>query len=136
DKAPREGHALLLAAGQLARKLVGEPTQTDKVENFAYALSLLRARKRAHAQRKGDVALDRHVWEQRVALEDDTDVALIRLAARQVLAAELDDAAGGLPEARDHHQRRRLPRPAPAEDRDKLALRDVEADPIDGVDAA
>src|SRR5438067_8816618 len=136
DKAPRERDALLLAPGELARLLAGEPAQPDKVEDFAHALCLLRARKRAHAQRKGDVALDGHVRKQRGVLEDDADVALVRLAARQILAVELDDAAGVLLEAGDHHQRRRLPGAARAEERDELALRDVEADPIDSVDAA
>src|SRR6266850_1055765 len=136
DEAPRERDALLLAAGELARMPVGEPAQPDQVEDFAHALSSLRLRKRAHAQRKGDVALDRHVWEQRVVLEDDADVALVRLAARQIFAVELDDAAGGLLETRDHHQRRRLPGAARAEEREELALRDVEADPVDSVDAA
>src|SRR3989454_2286711 len=136
DEAPGERDALLLAAGQLARMLIGEPAQPDKVEDLVHALRLLRARKRAHAQRKGDVALDRHVGKQGVVLEDDADVALVWLAARQILAAELDDAAAGLLEARDHHQRRRLPRAARAEQGEELALVDLEADPVDGVDAA
>src|SRR3989442_2276569 len=136
DEATCERDALLLAAGELARMLVGEPAQPDQVEDFPHALGLLRPRKCSHAQRKGDVLLDGHVGEQRVVLEDDADVALVRLAARQILAAELYDAAGGLLEARDHHQRRRLPRAARAEEREELALRDVEADSIDGVDAA
>src|SRR4030095_3866903 len=96
DEAPADRDALLLAAGQLARMLVGEGRQPDQVEDLAHSLGLPRARKAAHAQRKGEAALDRHVGEQRVVLEDDADVALVRLAARQVLAAELDDAAGGL----------------------------------------
>src|SRR5262245_1966010 len=136
DEAAREGNALLLAAGQLARMLVGEGPQADQVKDLAHALGLARARKPAHAQWKGHVALDRHVGEQRVVLEDDTDVALVRLAARQILAAELDDAAGRLLEAGDHHERRRLSGAARAEQGEELALRDVETDPVDGVDAA
>src|SRR4030095_13529198 len=136
DEGAREGDALLLAAGHLSRMLVGEPAQPDKIEDLANALSLLRARKRAHAKRKGDVALHRHVGEQGIVLEDDADVALVRLAARQILAAELHGAAGRGFEARDQHQRRCLARAARAEQREELALRDVEADPVDGVDAA
>src|SRR4029434_7763889 len=115
---------------------VGVGAQPDQIEDLAHALALLRARKRAHAQGESDVVLDRHVGEQRVVLEDDADVALVRLAARQILAAELDDPAGGLLEACDHHEGRRLPRAAWAEEREELALRDVQADPVDGVDAA
>src|SRR5262249_47040134 len=136
DEATGERDTLLLTAGQLARVFVGEGPQADEVEDRAHALGLPRARKPAHAQRESDVALDRHVGEQRVALEDDADVALVRLAARQILAAELDDATGRLLEAGDHHERRRLPGAARAEEREELALRDVEADAVDGVDAA
>src|SRR5262245_15738737 len=136
DEATGERDTLLLTAGQLARVLIGEGPQADEVEDLAHALGLSRARKPAHAQRESDVALDRHVGEQRVALEDDADVALVRLAERQILAAELDDAVGRFLEAGDHHERRRLPGAARAEEREKLALRDVEADAVDGVDAA
>src|SRR5437773_710666 len=115
--------------------LVGERAQAHEVEDLAHARRLLRAREPTHAQREGDVARDRHVGEQRVVLEHDADVALPRLAPRQVLAAELDDAAGRLLEARDHHQRRRLPRAAGAEERQELALRDVDADLVHGIDA-
>src|SRR4030095_1833036 len=136
DEAPRERDTLLLAPPLLARVFVGVGAQPDQIEDLAHALALLRARKRAHAQGESDVALDRHVGEQRVVLEDDADVALVRLAARQILAAELDDPAGGLLGACDHHEGRRLPRAAWAEEREELALRDVQADPVDGVDAA
>src|SRR5262245_34745827 len=110
--------------------LLRELPQPDQVQDLAHTLGLPRAGEAAHAQGKGDVALDRHVGEQRVVLEDDADVALVRLAARQVLAAELYDAAGRLLESGDHHERRRLPRAARAEQGEELALRDVEADPV------
>src|SRR5207253_6766463 len=118
DEATRERDALLLAAGELARMLVGEPAQPDKVEDFAHALGPLRTRKCAHAQRKGDVALDGHVGEQRVVLEDDADVAPVRLAARKISAADLNDPAGGLPEPPDNLHLRRLPRAARPEERE------------------
>src|SRR5207244_12550159 len=58
-----------------------------------------------------------------------------RWSARRVFPVDPDRAARRFLEARDHHERRRLARPARAQQRQELALRDVEADAVDGVDA-
>ena len=51
-------------------------------------------------QPEGDVLLDRHVREQRVALEDRVDVALVRRHVGDVDAAELDGALRSAPRSR------------------------------------
>src|SRR5262249_31332439 len=134
-EAAGQRHPLLLATGQLARMPFGVLAQADEREDVPHARGLVGAGKPAHAERERHVARDRHVREQRVVLEDHADVALVGLAARQLLAGELDDAAGRLLEAGDHHERRRLAGAARSEKRDELASRDVDADVVDGVDA-
>ena len=83
-------------------------------------------------QPERDVLLDRHVREQRVALEDRVDVALVRRHVRDVDAAELDRALGRLLEAADHPQRRRLAAARGPEQREEAAARDVQVERVDG----
>ena len=46
-----------------------------------------------------------HVREQGIVLEHHADIALVGLAQRQIMSAQLDDAAGRGLESRDHQQR-------------------------------
>ena len=73
--------ALALAAGELRREAPSLILQLDQVEQLVNLLADLRiARRRTlarpHAQAEGDVFEDRHVPEERVMLEDESDVAL------------------------------------------------------------
>jgi hypothetical protein len=128
-----ESDALLLAARQFARIAAGETAEVNERERRAHTARDVLLRRRAHAQRKGDVPLDRHVREQGVVLEHEADVAVVGLPAGEVLALKLDRAGGRILEPCHHHQRRRLARSARAQQRDELAAADVDTDVIDGI---
>src|SRR5262249_16086372 len=86
----------------------------------------------SHPQAVLDVLLDVHVREERVVLEDRVDVAVERGPGRDVLSRELDRPCVGPLEARDHAKGRRLAVTGRAEQREELALTDVQVDPVDG----
>src|SRR5262249_55638535 len=80
----RAGHgdALLLASGELAREAITELAETHHLEELIHRLPDLRALNAASFQPVRDVVGHRHVGKERVALEDDPDVAEI---GRQVI---------------------------------------------------
>ena len=82
-------------------------------------------------QPERDVVEDRQVREQRVLLEDRVHRALVRPQRRDVAAVHLDDALGRLDEPGDHPQRRRLAAAARADDREELAVGDLDVDAVD-----
>ena len=78
----RQRHALLLAAGELARQPVRQRRQSHALQHRARAPAPLRLVDAAHAQRIRDVLPHAHRREQRVALEHDTARALARRQSR------------------------------------------------------
>ena len=75
DKRARQRHALLLAAGELARIAAGKRLHLHGVQHLE---GLLAPRLPGHAPRGqpiGDVLGDAHMREQRVVLEHDADLA-------------------------------------------------------------
>ena len=72
--------------------------------------------------------------EERVGLEDRVHVALVRGQPADLFAGEVDGALGGLLEAADHAQRRRLPTTGRAEHREEAAALDLETELVDGDD--
>src|SRR5215218_6661916 len=73
--------------------------------------------------------------EERVALEDGVDRALVRRALRHVDPVEKDLPLGRLLEPAQHAQRGGLPTARRAEEREELAGFDLEVDAVDGGDA-
>jgi hypothetical protein len=71
------------------------------------------------------------VREEGVALEHGVDVAFVRRKAGHVGIAQEDRSAGGLLEAADHPQRRRLAAARRAEQGEELAFRDPQAEVVD-----
>src|SRR5205823_940028 len=89
----------------------------------------LLARPAGHLERQGDVLRDRApVVEDRV-LEDDPVVAVLARLARG-LAVDGDLPARRLDQVADDSQERRLAAPRGADQRDELALADLEVDPF------
>ena len=84
----------------------------------------------APLQPEGHVVLHVEVLEQRVALEDRVDVAPVGRHGLDRLALEEDLALARLLEAGDHPQRRRLPAARRAEQREELALLDLEVEVV------
>ena len=70
--------------------------------------------------------------EEGVALEDGVDVALVGRQPGHVLALQLDQAGGGHLEAADHPQRRGLAAAGRPQEREELAVLDIEVDVVDG----
>ena len=93
----------------------------------------------AHAvllEAEGDVVRHRHVREQRVGLEHHVGRPLPGRHRRHVLAVDQDPAGGRRLEAGEHPQQRGLAAARRAQQGEELALVDVEADIVDGVDVA
>ena len=116
----REGHALLLATGQLGRLRLRQVSDPEPLEQVARL-----------ASREGHVPLDRQVREQRVLLEHVAHGALLGPAVDPPLAVEPDlavrrnEPARRLYEPRDRAQNRRLACPGRADESDRLRA-DVE----------
>src|SRR5476651_1251104 len=66
----RDGHALLLPAGELVRIALPEAGETNILQRGVDFGGDLGRRSSCHLQRKRDVALDAHVRKQRVALQN------------------------------------------------------------------
>ena len=79
-----------------------------------------------------DVVAHRHVWIKRVALEDERDIAVLRLEADDAPPVDADVAAIGMLEASEHAQRGGLPAPGRPEQHEKLAVGDVQRQPAHG----
>ena len=126
----RQRHALLLAAGQLDRPAVPEPLQLHQIERGAHPGLPLRAADTAHAQRKGDIFCHAHVREQRVALEHQPEIALLRRQAGDIAPIEQDRALVRMHEAGNRHQQRRLAGPGRPQQRQELARRYRERDGV------
>ena len=115
DERPGQGHALLLAARELARQpalVAGEP---DQLQRFPDAAEDFRARRLANLQGERDVVEDGEMREHRVALEDHAQFAPLRGQRGHRRAVHEHLAARGIGEARHHHERRGLAGAAGAE---------------------
>jgi hypothetical protein len=125
---PRQGHPLLLAAGQLERRDPADPRQAHELEHLLHPAADLRATDAAAPESVRDVLEHAEVREERVVLEDDRGGPALR--GEVVHTPVLDpDLAGIRPdEARDQAQERRLPAPGRPEKRKKLAVPDVQGD--------
>ena len=86
---------------------------------------------RLHPQAEGDVFEHRHVAEQRVVLEHETDMALAGAAGQRVLAVERHLAGIRPVEARDDPQQRGLAGTRRPQQRQQFAVGDLEVDAIE-----
>ncbi|OLT20400.1 hypothetical protein BJF78_09935 [Pseudonocardia sp. CNS-139] len=120
--------ALAHAAGELARPRVLEAGEADEREQVADPLPVHRAAR--HAERQRDVLPRRRPRQQRVLLERDAEPVRADEVGRAALL-DGDRALGGLLQARDHAQHRRLAAARRAEQRDELAVPDREIEPFE-----
>ena len=74
--------------------------------------------------------------EERVALEDHRHVAATGTPARHVALAEKDPSGSRLLKPGDQPEERRLPAPGGADDREELALTDLEVERGERLDVA
>src|SRR5213078_435448 len=118
--------ALLLAARQLARQLVLVALELDQGEGARGAALPLGGRDAAHHQAELHVVLNRHVREQRVALEHHAEAAPLGRQRVEPLVVEPDRARRQRDQAGDAVERRRLAAAGRPEQRDELAALDGE----------
>ena len=79
DQGAGDGDALLLAARQLRRPMLGAVRDADLVEHSLDPLPALRCRVIVIEQRELDILAHRKLVDQVEALEDEADVALARV---------------------------------------------------------
>ena len=136
DDRAGERHALALTARELIDAALPQIAQLDQIERALDALGDFVLRDAAQLEWKGDIVEDVHMREQGVVLEHHAHAALVRRFANDLFIAELDAAGIGSHETRQHHQERGLPRTGRAEQCNELAAFDVDADVIEGLQAA
>jgi hypothetical protein len=120
-----------LPTGKLDGLAVADVRQPDDPEHFFDSALPFGARHAFHAEAVPDVLRDRHVWEQRVVLEDGVDVALIRRAVGDVDAGELNPSCVRALEACDEAKRCGLAGAGGPEEREEFPGRDLEVDVVD-----
>jgi hypothetical protein len=126
-----ESDPLLLAARELARLAGFEAGEIDELEDLPHAPTDVVPTDPRAAHAEGDVLEDREVWKERVALEDRVHIALVGRKPEHALAAEKNRSFGGLLEAADHSQRRRLPAAGGPEEGEEAAGRDLDRHIVD-----
>ena len=127
-----DGDALLLAAGELRREVVGAMGQAHLGEHGAGRLEGVGLA--GELQRQGHVLQRRHGRHQMERLEDDADVAaaddgkLVLAQPHEIVAGDPHLARGRPLQAGDHHQQGGLARAARADHGNQLAGRDLDID--------
>ncbi len=135
DQRAGERDALLLAAGQLAGIAVGQGAELRRRQ---HGLDLLRDRaaiELSQFQPIRDIVGDRHVWPQRVALEDHRHVAPLRRHSarrrRYEPVADIDLAGRRFDEPGDQAQRRSLTAARRAQQANQAAVVDMLGNVVD-----
>ena len=131
-----EGDALALAAGKLVGEAVFQILQAEQINQLGHACDAVGLRPLLDFEAEGDVVRHAHALEERVALEDEADVALLHRHVVDALAAHENLAIGRRFKAGNHAQHGGLAATGRAEQRDELAVGDGEAHVVDGGDAA
>jgi hypothetical protein len=128
DQRSGNGHALLLAAGELVRVALAETGEPHVLERLGDLAGDLRARRSGHLQGERDVARHRHVREQRVALEHRAYRPRLRRPVGEVVAVEENAPSVRQIEPGDHPQQGCLAAARRAEQGEELAGVDRQAD--------
>src|SRR5271166_2749922 len=130
DQRPRERHALLLAAGQLVRIMLGEMREADPVERTLDAGLDLGGADMPQLEAVCDVLKYRAVRPQRVGLKHEAEPARLgglielRSGVEQNVVADADGAAVRRLQAGDRAQQRGLAASGGAQESSHLSRRD------------
>ena len=136
DQRARQRHALTLTAGELADPALAETLQLDEGQHLGHALGALAPADRLLAQAEADIALDREMGKQRVALEHHVDRPAVRRHGADVLAVEQDAAFAQRLETGKQAQQRGLAAAGRTEQREEFAVSDVEGELVERDDVA
>ncbi len=133
--APRQRHALALAARELRRVAVAQMGQAHELEELVDPRLDLRFGAAPDLETERHVATHGQVAERRVVLEAEPDAAAAGRGPREILALDPDGAGVGRIEPGDDAQQRRLPPAARAEQCCQRTRLDLERDVVerDGV---
>jgi hypothetical protein len=117
-QAPGQGHALLLAAGQVEHLPAAVAGQAHQRQHLFNARRLPGLGPAQHAQSKGHVLLNIEVGKEGVVLEHETKAAPVGWHVGNLLAVATDRAGAGALQASDEAQESALAaalcRPAPS----------------------
>src|SRR5437879_1157477 len=136
----RDRDALLLAARQFLRLVLGTIGKSHHLQRHGDILLALRGGELCQQQRQLDVALSAQHRHQVVELEHEADVVcapLRQLAARKVVdaaTADVDLARAGLIETADQVEQRGLARARRTHERDEVALGNIERESVQDLD--
>src|SRR5919112_629850 len=131
DERPRERDSLLLAAREHARLAPLEAGELHHLAGLCDPLVQLFSLDAGATQAEGHVVEDVEVGEDGVGLEDGVYRPPVGRYPPHRVPADGDTALGRFFEAGDHAQRRCLAAPARAQQREELALVDVEREIVD-----
>ena len=126
DQGTGDCDPLFLPTAEHRRLLVDMLVKLDHMHILPYFLVYLVFGELLDTQRKGDVLVDGQVGEERVCLEDRVGLALVRGKVDDTLAIEADVAGVWKIEAGDDAKQRGLPAAGRAEQREELALLDLD----------
>ncbi len=126
DEGAGERHALLLAAGKFRTLAVLEMQKLHQRQHLLDSRVDFRFRPALRFQREGHVLADRHVREERIALEHGVHRPLVWRHRGNVLAIEHQRAAARAGKARNQPEQRGLATAGRAEKGEELALGDRE----------
>src|SRR5690606_15049979 len=121
------GDALALAAGKLARIARKQRDQAEDLGGALHAAVALGLGRVPQLQREGHVLGDRHVRVERVVLEHHGNVALLGRDIVDDPFADRDLTAGDALQPGDHPEQSGLAAARGADERDELAIDDVDA---------
>jgi hypothetical protein len=132
----RQGHALLLAARELVGVAGCELAQLHQLQHFLHTLVNFGLGLARHAQAITHVAGGGHVRKQGVALEHHAHVAPVRGHVGKIIALHGDLAGARLFKAGHDAQHGGLAAAAGSQQRDELALLDLQVELLNGHRAA
>lgn len=111
----RQRHALFLAAGKLCRITICQMSKLHHLQQFCHfrfdGCGIRALATWQHRQAKSDIVEHRHMAEQRVMLEHETDFTVARMQAADVGTVETDMPAGLMLQPGDNAQQRGFPEP-------------------------
>src|SRR6266508_57627 len=140
DQRAGDRHPLLLAAGELRGPVLQAVAEPDRLERGDRPPAALGAAEPAVDQRQADVADGRGPRQELEALEDEPDHLVAH--QRQLVVGEAGHgpplepqrAAGRPVQPAEQPEQGRLPRPARPHDRQRVAGRDLEVNPVERPD--
>src|SRR5450755_2167175 len=130
-QAARNRNPLSLAAGEFINAFVRSSREPNPLEHGVRAATALILAHAATSKTKGDVLAHRHHREERELLKDHIHRAAIRRDRLHALATNLDIAAVGCDEARNHSQQRGLAAAGGPQDGEETAALDGERKIVD-----